>query len=396
MTPENSWDIMVIGGGPAGSTAAYLLASKGHSVLIIDKKNFPRSKLCAGLLTHKTVCLVQTMLGKPVSEHLFQGTISSHTRNYRIFHRTCEIARGKLAIPFYFIERAAYDHFWLQRAALAGAHVVTGQTVCHVNPQSGRATLADGTRIHARLIIGADGVHSITRRSALNDAQMQKRWNRQLAMTIESRWPCPHPTAAHDYASLHFGYVPWGYAWSFPNRGHRILGIAGLRHKHNQPLMAGFKRFLASICIRQNELADCRGYPLPMGNYLTNPGGPRLLLVGDACGLADPLLGEGIYYAHRSAQIAAQCIVACGRSGESPYPMYRQVLNKEVISELRWIKFYRNFLFMGGRRRKYRGLRQLFSIMPRRLEAAVQGQIPFSRLLWAGGAGYSGNPSRTR
>jgi flavin-dependent dehydrogenase len=120
---------------------------------------------------------------------------------------------------------------------------------------------------------------------------------------------------------------------------------------------------------------------LPFGNFVDPPGIGRTMLVGDACGLADPLLGEGIFYAHRSAQLAAQAVRAADQNGEDPVSHYRRSLNQHVLRELRWIKFYRNLLFFGGLCRRYRGLKLFFRLMPGRLEAAVQGKISFSRLL---------------
>ena len=112
-----------------------------------------------------------------------------------------------------------------------------------------------------------------------------------------------------------------------------------------------------------------------------NAGQGRVLLTGDACGLADPLLGEGIYYAHRSAQIAAKAIGSASASPPAILNAYKKRLNKHVIRELNWIKFYRNLLFIGGRRRRFRGLKLFLRFFPKRLEATVQGQRSFSRLL---------------
>jgi geranylgeranyl reductase family protein len=382
MTSLNACDIMVIGGGPAGSTAAFLLASRGYDVILADKRHFPRPKLCAGLLTNKTIDLIHSIFDLTAKDLTEQGLISNHIHDYRIYHRSSEIARGRLDYPFHLTDRITYDHFWLQKAVRAGTRTITGQAVRHVDPATGSVTLSNGTRIRARIIIGADGVWSIARRSIFNDVHQKRRWNDQLAMTMESRLSRSGAKTSRNYASLHFGFVPWGYAWSFPSREHRIVGIAALRRKSNQTLMAGFDRFLTSIGVQRKELGMIKGLPLPMGNYLDPPGRGRVLLVGDACGLADPLLGEGIFYAQRSAQIAAQCIIDTGPGVDHPARSYRHALDKQVLRELRWIKTFRNLLLVGGRHRRFRSLKSAFRFMPKRLEAAVQGQIPFARLFW--------------
>ncbi len=385
MKSDKTRDIMIIGGGPAGSTAAFLLASRGYSVILADKQRFPRPKLCAGLLTWKSIDLIQSIFNLSEEDLIEQGLISHRTQNYRIYHGVSEIARKQLDYPFHFIERLTYDHYWLQKAVEAGAQTITGQTVRHVEPETGRVTLSSGTHIRARVVIGADGVWSIARRSIFGRPQTIRNWNNQLAMTLECRLPHNDAGVHQNYAALHFGFVPWGYAWSFPNRHHQIVGIAGLRHKNDQPLTAAFDRFLTSIGVNRKEFGTRKAYPLPMGNYLDPPGRGRVLLVGDACGLADPLLGEGIYYAHRSAVIAAQAVMRCGPGNADLAQCYQRALADQILCELRWIKVFRNLLYAGGRRRRFRGLKLFLRIMPKRLEAAVQGQISFSRLLQPGG-----------
>jgi flavin-dependent dehydrogenase len=125
-------------------------------------------------------------------------------------------------------------------------------------------------------------------------------------------------------------------------------------------------------------------HPLPYGNFLPRPSLNRILLVGDACGLADPLLGEGIYYAHRSAQLASRAVCASRPDYRHLDTMYTQFIQRNLLRELRWIQMYRNLLFWGGRARRYRGLKLFMRLFPKRLEAAIQGQLPFSRLLLPG------------
>jgi geranylgeranyl reductase family protein len=382
MTTDTSCEILVIGGGPAGSTAAYLLASRGYDVILVDKKHFPRTKLCAGLLTWKSIALIQSIYHQSARELIAKGVIRHQTSNYRIFYKTSQIARGRLDNPFHFVERHTYDFYWLQAAARAGARVFTGQAISHVDPDTGKASLANGMCIRTQAIIGADGAASLTRRSMLKSRQATRLWKNQLAVTLEARLNLPAGQLPRDYAALYFGFVPWGYVWLFPNRDYHIVGIANLWQKSGQSTKAALDRFLRTAGISATDMHPLEGHPLPMGNYLDPPGRGRVLLVGDACGLADPLLGEGIYYAHRSAQIAARTIIRSGLGSADLAGSYRRTLAAQLLRELRWIKTFRNILHTGGERRRFRGLQLLFRIIPKRLEAAVHGQISFSRLLW--------------
>jgi geranylgeranyl reductase family protein len=381
MATTISCDILVIGSGPAGSTAAFLLASRGYDVILVDKKLFPRPKLCAGLLTWKSIALIQSIYHLSVQDLIAKGLITHQTANYRIFHKTAQIAGGRLDYPFHFIERQNYDLFWMQAAARAGVRTMTGQAVIQIHPDTGEAVLDNGMRMRAHTIIGADGAASLARRSIYRSRREARLWKNQLAMTVETRLDLPAGKPLQDYAALYFGYIPWGYIWSFPNRRYHIAGIANLWRKSDLPAKTALNRFLTASGISAKDVQPLGSHPLPMGNYLDPPGRGRVLLVGDACGLADPLLGEGIYYAHRSAQIAAQCIIQTGPGSIEIAPAYQRALTRHVLTELRWIKAFRNILYAGGARRRFRGLKLFFRVFPKRLEAAVHGQISFAGLL---------------
>jgi menaquinone-9 beta-reductase len=372
-------DIAIVGAGPAGATAACLLAGNGFDVCLFDKQAFPRPKLCAGLLTWKSVELLQRIFHTGTVELFDCGIITHACKNYRIHVGQREIARGQLDFPFHFVDRTRYDHHWVEAARAAGARVHTQVAVTHIDPMQGGLTLEDGSHVRCRYIIGADGVWSKVRGALHISRQRKRRWRDHLAVTIETRHPLPEN--GPSFAGLYFGVVPWGYAWSFPGERHRTIGMAALPQKKDQSLKRSFDNFLAAQKMDVQALMH-QSYPLPYGNFLTTPAKHRALLVGDACGLADPLLGEGIYYAHRSAQIAAQAIADAGFNFERAAAAYTRNLNRSVIRELRWIKFFRDMLFIGGTHRRFRGLSLFFRLIPKRLEAAVQGQRPFSKLLF--------------
>ncbi len=377
MKNKRTCDIVVVGGGPAGSTAAYLLAGNGFEVCLLDKKAFPRPKLCAGLLTWKTIDLLERIFNLSLTDLKARKVIINACRHYRIFHGPKELVSGRLDFPFHFVDRKSYDHFWLNSARNAGAEVMTSKAVTEIDANHCVVTTADGERIQARMIIGADGVWSKARKALSGGNASNPRWQNNLAMTIETRQPCAQPP---PYASLHFGFVSWGYGWSFPNPTHRIIGLGSLPNEQKQALTQGYADLLNSLGLVPEDTRPWQGYPLPYGNYLDPPGRGRVLLVGDACGLADPLLGEGIYYAHRSGELAARAIMASGPQFRHVDRIYCKALNHHLLRELRWIKFYRNLLFFGGRHRRYRGLKLLFRLFPKRLEATVQGQCSFARL----------------
>lgn len=374
------YDVVVVGGGPSGATAAYLLASHGFKVCLVDKCHFPRPKLCAGLLTWKSMELLNRVFGASVPGLVKKGVVTNHCKNYRIYLGPKLLARRELDYPFHFVDRGIYDNFWLRQSQRAGCQLITGQAVTEVDPIQGRLVLDDGTRLKAKAVIGADGVWSKVRRSVQSLEKSNGRWHLQLAATIETTLPSTKPKAGADHADIHFGYLPWGYAWSFPANVRQIVGICGLHRKGPYSLNHYFRNFLEARQVNTRQLSPWQSHPLPYGNHLHRPVGGRALLVGDACGLADSLLGEGIYYAHRSGELAARAIIASGLDPARIAANYQSALTTRVLNELRWIKCYRTLLFSGGCIRRFHGLRLFLALMPKRLEAAVHGQIKFSRL----------------
>lgn len=380
MTGSLRYDVAVVGAGPAGTTAAYLLARSGVEVCLIDKKVFPRPKLCAGLLTRKTIDLLEQVFGTSV-DRLKQDRILHHAcRAYRIHYKNTEIVRGEMDDPFHFTQRNRYDVYWLSKALSAGAVLMAPAKVVQVDPETGHLTLSDGRRIRAELIIGADGVASKVRSAIPADRTLRRRWRLNLAASLETYLFHHSNRTGAQYAGLYFGLVPWGYAWSFPGADRQTIGICSLAGRHTKSVKTAFAELADLLHVEMDALRPVRSHPLPYGNYIRQPVYKRVLLSGDAAGLADPLLGEGIYYAHRSAQIAAHAIVDASNGTGEAVTMYSRRLNTAIIKEFKWMNLIRNALFIGGSRRRYRGLKLLFSLMPQRIEHAVQGNRPFSRL----------------
>ena len=379
MMHKYSFDVIVIGAGPAGSTAAYLLASKGFRVLILDKDTFPRDKLCGGLLTWKTVKLLESTFQITIDILKSKQIITCSSIKYRVVSSTGSSFNSQLAYPFHFVQRTAYDSFWLKMACRAGADFRPGEKVISLDylDFGGAISTDKGSKFFGRFILGADGAISKVRGLLASKNFIHTDWKSNLATALEVFVPSRQTPELPDYPHIYFGHIPWGYAWCFPREHLRVVGICGLNAKAGRVLRNGYEAFLDSIHISREHLPAPASHALPYGNYLTTPGFGNVLLLGDACGLADPLLGEGIYYAHKSAQLAAEAVMQSSHEPPAALKGYARHLNRVIISELKYIRIGRQIIFSLPGAWPYRVLTSLLKIIPKKCEEVIQGQRSF-------------------
>ncbi len=302
-------DVIVVGGGPAGSTAAYELARRGVDVLLIDKAVFPRRKCCGGGITLKTV----RILGEDVLA-IAQDCISSATLAFSESTRF----HGKQAGPvMYTVDREELDQFLLQRAQRAGAHVAQGMTVADISLGANNVNVVTSRGNYStQFVVGADGSRSIVARSVNLD-------NHDRVVGIETEVVVSERDLEtwRSTVLVEMGRTRRGYAWLFPKKDHLSIGIAAPVGEARN-LKRHYRQFLDSLGLGRCSVASRSAGLIPM--YVGKPRviHGRVALVGDAAGLADPLTGEGIYNAVLSAQLAApeiQRALVEGRSDLRPY-----------------------------------------------------------------------------
>jgi len=309
MSETGKYDVIIAGAGPAGSTAGFLLSKSGLKVLLIDKDRFPRKKLCAGLITHKTVRLLQRVFGLTVKSLSEKGIINYEAGSYEIRSRNSIIAQGTYGIPFHFIDREQYDDFILSMARKVGANIIEGDRITSLDVLKSAVTTASGKQFLSRVIIGADGVNSRIRRSFPTDLFGREDWNKNLAAAHEIVVSRNDMEQQVNHPVHYYDFIEFGYAWLFPNREKVIIGMCGLKSKNSKNILSAFREFLSAIHVKLKQDQKIFSSVLPYGNFLPEPVFRNILLVGDAAGLADPLLGEGIFYAQRSGELAAHAIL---------------------------------------------------------------------------------------
>ncbi len=291
---NHTCDVIIAGGGPAGATAACFLQRGGKRVLVLEKEKLPRYKACGGGLS-------QTFLAEvfPFSfDDVIDARVDTISYEYNNGVQSTVPCRPDVMAM---VMRDKFDAYLLQQS---GAEVQTGCRVTDVRetPDGVTVEFADGARLTADYLIGADGANSIVRRKAgLHQKQV-------LIGAIEAEVPFSNELrAGYGNTPLFiFDRPRSGYSWVFPKTDHLSVGIGALGHvrdlrEHLERIMQGHGISLAGIPLH--------GHSIPVYNPAARLNTARIILAGDAAGLADPFSGEGIRPAIRSGQIAAEAIL---------------------------------------------------------------------------------------
>jgi geranylgeranyl reductase family protein len=348
-TRSHEYDVVIAGCGPAGATAGALLARSGVHVALMDRCTFPRPKLCGGLLSGKTMALLGHLFGETPETLTAGGIIDSMASEYSICWKNHTLVRQTSEVPFTFVERSVYDRFLLEKARSAGAEVMEGQALSRLDADANEVFTSAGKRLKARFIIGADGCHSVVRKFFPMHRTRHPERSGNLAVGLEVSIPRNDSLQDMDHPRVHLGYVDWGYAWAFPNAGCIIVGLGGLVHKNKFNFKEILSSFLSDLGVipHPDGLRGLlvQGHPIPYGNEMHDPVYKDLLLVGDAAGFADPITGEGIYHAQKSAEMAAQSILHALGSGTHPEATYPSLLRKVLFPDLIYAKALRVIVF---------------------------------------------------
>ncbi|MCG0278149.1 MAG: geranylgeranyl reductase family protein [Thermanaeromonas sp.] len=305
-----SFDVVVCGAGPAGSTAARELAQAGLKVLLCEKDKLPRYKPCGGGLTKK-------VWGELPPG--WESLVEDAAHRVIFYHREKQPLEVTFEAPVVkLIMRDRLDLFLVEKACAAGAEVRDGFKIERVVEEGGKVKVYAGRESFvARVIIGADGARSLVAR------QLPFRPSRALGVALECELPVPHGVLDKYRQSLvlSYGNIRGGYAWIFPKASHLSVGIGSFDRKV-QDLKSLFYRFCRNMDLPLTSGMRYRGAILPSvipGEVSLNTSNG--LLVGDAAGLVDPFSGEGLYYALRSGRLAAVTVLSfCeGKGGLKEY-----------------------------------------------------------------------------
>ena len=351
------FDLLIVGAGPAGSFAAELLANGGAKVALFDGRPEGEPKACGGGVTAKALKAWPQLLnavGRTINE------LDLYSPSSKKLHL-------ELDEPFAIYSRVAFDCYLRDRARDAGAHIISEKISARKVKRTDdgwNVKTESGEECRGSLLIGADGANS-----GIAKMLAGKLPPSDMEVAFGYRAPLPSNGDAPTVVAFLPGWV--GYAWAFPRPDHISFGIATTQDAfEHEPLddllwqfMTGYylqregadvkfwaadntdtKR--AQIRTELNTTAERYAARIPGLAAETWDGrivsGADWALLGDAAGFADPVTGEGIYYALRSGELLAQAYL----SGE--FSSYEAMWRADFGAELRRAaqmrrRFYGNF-----------------------------------------------------
>lgn len=304
---------IIVGGGPAGITCGYCLVQNNQECLIIDRKIFPREKLCGGGLTAKAHILI---------DRIFEGIEYDYysVREIEMYSNKKYVCSFSLDTELRTVARTDFDHVLLKKYQEIGGRVLT-DSVVSVEEKENKiyVKLMSGTVFSCDYLVGADGANSVVRK------YLQPNFDKGI-ICLEKSVSDMSVRNMRVYFDKKFKN---GYLYLFPNANGYVVGYGDKR--------TTIERFHKSL--EEHNLMDdakTKGAYIPMFDSLDYPFTKHILLIGDAGGYADSMTGEGIYFAVKSGENAALSIV-----NNSDF----KTLNQQVIDVIRKRKKMSNLFF---------------------------------------------------
>lgn len=314
--------VAVVGAGPAGTSAALRLARAGEDVVLIEKCELPRAKVCGGGLVRRAYAHLPHGIELPLERACQKVTLRFQEAG---FARTVERPDPIVSMTM----RAELDAALARNAERSGTRLLAPCAVTALARRGEHVELETTSGVvRADLVVVADGATGPTARLAGFEAPLSTIPALEAEIRVRDDDLAEHARSARfDFG----GPVAGGYGWVFPKREHLSCGVLSMSRGAAR-LREKLARYLEQVGVRPVAM-EVRGYVIPVPVRAGGPARARVLLAGDAAGLVDPVTAEGISLALHSGTLAAEAL-AGNRSARDVEGAYASRLRADITADL--------------------------------------------------------------
>lgn len=326
------YDCIVVGAGPAGGTAAYHLAKRGRSVLVLEKASLPRYKPCGGGVSPQVAQWFDFDFSPAIS-------LKANTIRYTWKMDDPVVVELRTSEPVWMVRRDVFDHFLIQQAQTQGAELRDSTEVTGIEFQSDRWQVKTATDVvTGRYLIAADGAKGpMAKWLGFKDRK------RRLGGALEAEAAIQHQP--DSVIHFEFGMIKNGYIWNFPKADGYSIGVGTFRGGEPQDFKGILSEYATQFGI---DVKNCQqyGHPLCLWDGEQTLHTQNALLAGEAACVVDPFTAEGIRPSIFSGLKASEAIDSALAGDSNALARYTQVLNEEWGADMVWAQrlagmFYR-------------------------------------------------------
>jgi len=322
--PIGMYDLVIIGGGPAGSAAGRLAGNTGLKTLLIEKDLFPRYKPCGGAFSERAMSYLDFAIPYYVQERNIFGA-RVHFKDYSIeTHKEYRIAT--------LVTRSVLDNYLLEKAKETGIEIRMGEKVISLTEEDEHVEIYTELGAYkARFVILAEGA-----RGELKNQIRREDKKNEYALCLVTEIEEENKKIEeyiHDSIEIYFGLFNRGYGWIFPHEKYFSVGVGGLASNFANP-----KKTMIDFLNLHGFSGEYRlkGHLLPLGGIERKTVSSRVVLSGDAAGFVDAFYGEGMAYAIRSGQLAVEVISRILNNGLGALKDYESMCRTEFGENLKY------------------------------------------------------------
>lgn len=319
-----SFDVAIIGSGPAGASAAFELSKSGISTVIIEKETLPRYKTCGGGLVYRGLKMMPFDITSVVEKEFY--SIDTY---FSAKHPCITTRREKPIVSM--VMRDAFDNLIVEKARDNGVALLQNHKVLDITFGNIQTIHTTEGNITAKFIIAADG--------ALSPIAKIAGWKETRTLIPALEYEIEVPMADFERLSQNARFdidaIPYGYGWCFPKKNHLSIGVAVVVKTNKKiNLKEYYAEYLKTLGISEILNEAGHGFVIPVSPRTDSFVQKNVFLTGDAAGFGDPLVAEGISNSILSGVQAAQAIIESNLDADKASILYRKKLEATILPEV--------------------------------------------------------------